>query len=248
MNRLLLKIALIAAGGSLLLSSSTFSQLIPPAQKAEHVAITQGPTLEFAREDLAIVRWTTNNPGGDPDHFAIAHYGTNPKELNLTAKNHIRLNQAHPETMFRVRIDGLTPRTTYILHGDLDGERWKERSGDESGRTLHHTRPRRAFRGLSTTCPAAEVTATGAPSEQPSVGASLRLSMPSMLGSIRPGRGLLQLQISEEYDAALAGGIAPRSDRFIGSENHRVTAHPNGAVSRVITTVHIPGRAPWQRR
>jgi hypothetical protein len=112
-NRLLLKLAMIAAGGSLLVSNSTFSQLIPPAKKAEHVAILQGPTLEFAREDLVILRWTTNNPGGDPDHFAIAHYGTNPKELNQTAKNHIRLNQAHPETMFRVRIDGLTPRTTY---------------------------------------------------------------------------------------------------------------------------------------
>jgi len=113
MNRLLLKIVMIGAGGSLLISNSTFSQLIPPAKRAAHVEIMQGPVLEFAREDLAIVRWTTNNPGGDPDHFAIVHYGTNPKELNQITKNHLRLNQDHPETMFRVRIDGLTPRTTY---------------------------------------------------------------------------------------------------------------------------------------
>jgi hypothetical protein len=29
------------------------------------------------------------------------------------AKSHIRLNRAHPETIFRVRIHGLKPRTTY---------------------------------------------------------------------------------------------------------------------------------------
>jgi phosphodiesterase/alkaline phosphatase D-like protein len=59
------------------------------------------------------VRWTTNNPGGSDDHFGVVHYGTNPKELSQTAKSHVRLNQAHPETMFRVRLDGLSPRTTY---------------------------------------------------------------------------------------------------------------------------------------
>lgn len=113
MNRLLLKIVMIGAGSSLLISTATFSQILPPAKKAAHVKIIQGPTLEFARQDLAIVRWTTNNPGGSDDHFAVAHYGTNPKDLNLTAKNHIRLNQGHAETMFRVRLDGLSPQTTY---------------------------------------------------------------------------------------------------------------------------------------
>jgi hypothetical protein len=29
------------------------------------------------------------------------------------AKSHIRLNRAHPETIFRVRMDGLKPETTY---------------------------------------------------------------------------------------------------------------------------------------
>jgi len=33
--------------------------------------------------------------------------------LSQTAKNHIRLNQSHPETIFRVRMDGLKPSTTY---------------------------------------------------------------------------------------------------------------------------------------
>jgi hypothetical protein len=29
------------------------------------------------------------------------------------AKSHIRLNRGHPETIFRVRVQGLKPRTTY---------------------------------------------------------------------------------------------------------------------------------------
>jgi phosphodiesterase/alkaline phosphatase D-like protein len=117
-NRLLLKIVMMGAGGGLLISNATFSQILPPAKKAAHVKITQGPALEFARQDLAIVRWTTNNPGGSDDHFAIVHYGTNPKDLNLTAKNHIRLNQSHSETIFRARLMGLSPGTTYYYKVD----------------------------------------------------------------------------------------------------------------------------------
>ncbi len=130
MNRPLLKIAMIAAGGGLLISNSSLSQVLPPAKKASQVEIVQGPALEFARDDLAIVRWTTNNPGGTDDHFGVVHYGTNPKELNQVAKNHVRLNRGHQETMFRVRVDGLSPRTTYYYtvtstesNGKSDGVR-----------------------------------------------------------------------------------------------------------------------------
>jgi phosphodiesterase/alkaline phosphatase D-like protein len=113
MNRLLVKLAITAAAGSLLCSSPIRAQNPPPAPKAARVEITKGPALEIAHDDLAIIRWTTTNPGGDDDHYAVAHYGTDPKDLSQTAKNHIRLNQAHPETIFRVRIDGLKPQTTY---------------------------------------------------------------------------------------------------------------------------------------
>jgi phosphodiesterase/alkaline phosphatase D-like protein len=112
-NRMLLKILMTAAASSLLISNATFSQVLPPAKKAAHVEITQGPALEFARDDMAILRWTSNNPGGTDDHLAVVHYGTDPKELTQTAKSNVRLNQGHPETMFRVRLDGLSPRTTY---------------------------------------------------------------------------------------------------------------------------------------
>jgi hypothetical protein len=64
MHRLLLKLAITATVCTLLSSTPTVAQLVPPAKKAERVEITQGPALEMARDDLAIIRWTTNNPGG----------------------------------------------------------------------------------------------------------------------------------------------------------------------------------------
>ena len=75
--------------------------------------IIQAPRLEFARSDLAIIRWTSTNPGGSDDHFAMVRYGTNAARLDQVARSPIRLNRADPETVFRVRIDGLQPRTTY---------------------------------------------------------------------------------------------------------------------------------------
>jgi hypothetical protein len=113
MNRLLLRMAISTMAGSLFVSNSSFSQILPPAKKAEHVEIIKGPALELALDDLAIVRWTATNPGGDDEHFAVAHYGTSPSDLSQTAKSHNRLNRTHPETIFRVRIPGLKPQTTY---------------------------------------------------------------------------------------------------------------------------------------
>jgi hypothetical protein len=112
MNRLL-KLGITAAVGSLFSSNPTTAQNPPPAPKAVHVEITTGPELESANSWFAIVRWTTNNPGGDDDHLAIVHYGTDPEELSQTAKNHIRLNQGHRETIFRARLYDLKPETTY---------------------------------------------------------------------------------------------------------------------------------------
>src|SRR5437899_8165288 len=113
MNRLLLKLAITAGVGSLLSSNPAAAQVLPPAKKAERVEITEGPELELAMDRLTIIRWTTNNPGGADDHFAVVYYGTDPKDLSQTAKSPIRLNQGHPETIFRVRMSGLKPRTTY---------------------------------------------------------------------------------------------------------------------------------------
>ena len=113
MNRLLAGLALAASLVSQLCVGPAAAQLLQPPKKAAHVAIIRGPELELARDDLAIIRWTSTNPGGDDDHFAVVHYGTDPMELSRTAKSHIRLNRTHKETIFRVLVDGLTPQTTY---------------------------------------------------------------------------------------------------------------------------------------
>jgi phosphodiesterase/alkaline phosphatase D-like protein len=113
MRKLLLKLAITIAVGSILASTPTVAQVLPPTKKAARVEITKGPEIELATDFLTIIRWTTNNPGGSNDHFGIVYYGTDPKVLNQTAKSPIRLNQGHPYTTFRVRMTGLKPRTTY---------------------------------------------------------------------------------------------------------------------------------------
>jgi hypothetical protein len=80
----------------------------------------------------AIIRWTSNNPGGTEEHFGLVKYGTDPHDLKLTAKGHIRLNQSHPYTVFRVRLEDIKPGTTYYYSvdsmgatGELDGVKSK---------------------------------------------------------------------------------------------------------------------------
>jgi hypothetical protein len=128
MNRLHVKLAIMAAAGSLLYSNSLVAQvtpynakILPPATKAARVRITQGPELESANDNSAIIRWKSNNPGGSDEHFGVVHYGTNPKELSETAKSPVRLNQNHSYTVFRVRVDGLKPQTTYYYTVDSMG-------------------------------------------------------------------------------------------------------------------------------
>jgi hypothetical protein len=113
MNKLFLQLATMAAVGCLLSLDPMPAQVSPTTQKAARVRITQGPELELTKEYLTIIRWTTNNPGGSPQHYGIVHYGTDPKNLSQTAKSPIRLNPDHPSTIFRVRLDDLKPGTTY---------------------------------------------------------------------------------------------------------------------------------------
>jgi hypothetical protein len=112
MNGLLRRLSTLVMFGSLLYSTPGLSQESPTTVKAATVQITQGPEIE--RNDfVVIIRWTSNNPGGSPEHYGVVHYGTNPMELSHTAKSPIRLNPGHSDTVFRVRIDALKPRTTY---------------------------------------------------------------------------------------------------------------------------------------
>src|SRR5216683_4299661 len=107
MNKLLPKLATTAAVASVLASKPMLAQVSPTTPKAPRVRLTQGPEVELSKEYLTIIRWTTNNPGGSPEHYGIVHYGTDPKKLSQTAKSPIRLNPDHAYTIFRVRLDDL---------------------------------------------------------------------------------------------------------------------------------------------
>jgi hypothetical protein len=128
MKLVLLTLAMAVLSGVLLSFNLTSAQVLPPA-KAMRSQITQGPELELANGYLTIIRWTTNNPGGSDEHFGVVHYGTDPKNLSETAKSHIRLNRGHSDTVFRVRLGALKPKTTYYYkvtsiasNGKSDGE------------------------------------------------------------------------------------------------------------------------------
>ena len=113
MNKLLLRLAITAAAASLLCSNRMAAQPTPTAAKTARAQITEGPSLESSKDNWAIITWTSNNPGGNEEHFGVVHYGTDPKSLSQTAKSHIRLNPSHSYTVFRVRVDDLKPGTTY---------------------------------------------------------------------------------------------------------------------------------------
>lgn len=123
----LLAVLLIAASG--LCTEGAAAQMTPyqaqplppPPGKAAQVKIKQGPAPELIRSDWAILRWTSNNPGGADEHFAVAHFGTDPGHLDQTAKSHIRLNRYHPDTVFRVRLIDLKPKTKYYYTVDSVG-------------------------------------------------------------------------------------------------------------------------------
>ena len=113
MYRQLMILVMIVMLGGLLYSTPAATQVSPTTKKAPRVHITQGPELERIDPDLAIITWTSNNPGGSPEHYGVVHYGTDPKTLSQTAKNPIRLNPGHSYTVFRVLMEHLKPGTTY---------------------------------------------------------------------------------------------------------------------------------------
>jgi phosphodiesterase/alkaline phosphatase D-like protein len=113
MNRSFLKFVMMFMIGSLLYSIPAATQVSPTTKKAARVQITKGPEMERVDPDLAIITWTSNNPGGSPEHYGVVHYGTDPKTLSQTAKNPIRLNPGHSYTVFRVLMENLKPGTTY---------------------------------------------------------------------------------------------------------------------------------------
>jgi Purple acid Phosphatase, N-terminal domain len=151
MNGRFLNLAITSVVGALLFSNSSTAQfhgpqslppqnqILPPLKRAERVEITKTPELEAANSWTAIVRWTTTNPRGLDEHYGVVHYGTDPEDLRQTAKGHIRLNRAHPETIFRVRLQGLQPQTTYYYK--VTSEDSAGRSDGVEGSVSHFTTP-----------------------------------------------------------------------------------------------------------
>src|SRR5580692_360097 len=97
----------------MILSGSLQAQESPITPRAERVQISEGPEVPLVGGYLPVIPWTVNNPGGLSVHYGVVHYGTDPKDLNQTAKNPNRLNPSHSETVFRVNLYDLPPKTTY---------------------------------------------------------------------------------------------------------------------------------------
>jgi hypothetical protein len=121
MSRLIFAVALVVAFACL-------SQLRLPAARVIAVApthnvapITAGPELESTNESMAIIRWTTTNPGGTDLHYGMVHYGTDATNLSQVAKSPNRRNPSHPEMIFGVRIAGLNPQTSYYYTVESTG-------------------------------------------------------------------------------------------------------------------------------
>ena len=110
MNKALQALSILSI---MMLSGSLPAQESPITPKAERVKISEGPEVPLVGGYLTVIRWTVNNPGGLPVHYGVVHYGTDPKNLNQTARNPIRLNSQHSSTVFRVNLYELPPKTTY---------------------------------------------------------------------------------------------------------------------------------------
>jgi cytochrome c peroxidase len=95
-------------------------------QEVGLLRIIVDPRIELTRENLTVIRWTIDSLGGSPVHYGIVHYGTHPNDLVETAESPVRLNPSHSYAVFRVRMDGLKPETTYYYKVDsreADGAR-----------------------------------------------------------------------------------------------------------------------------
>ena len=130
MNKALLTLSIMVLSGSLLAQES------PITPRAERVQISEGPEVPLVGGYLTVIRWTVNNPGGLPVHYAVVHYGIDPKHLSQSAKNPIRLNPYHSSTVFRVNLYNLPQKTTLY---------YTVESIDSSGKSDGVTSPMKTF-------------------------------------------------------------------------------------------------------
>ena len=118
MRPVLLTIAITVVVNSLIASHQAAAQQPPAVRGSERRQIVTGPALESATDNTAIIRWTANTAGGTATHYGIVRYGTDARNLDQTATSPNRWNRSLPNVTYRVRIDGLTPGTTYYFTVD----------------------------------------------------------------------------------------------------------------------------------
>jgi hypothetical protein len=109
----LLRVAIAVVGSSLIASYPIAAQQRAVGKRFERRQIVGGPALESAAHNSAIIRWTVNAGGGTAVHYGIVQYGTDPRKLDHWARSPNRWSRHLPNVTYRVRIDGLTPLTTY---------------------------------------------------------------------------------------------------------------------------------------
>jgi hypothetical protein len=104
--------------------------LLFPAAAGAAGNIIDGPTVERATANSAIISWIAKNPEGTDLHYAVAHYGISSQNLAEIAKSPNRRNKSHAEMTFRVLLQDLKPGTTYFYwveslqaNGNSDGGR-----------------------------------------------------------------------------------------------------------------------------
>jgi phosphodiesterase/alkaline phosphatase D-like protein len=114
----LLRIAVTVLISSLMTAYPIAAQQRTAGKRFERREIIAGPALESATQNTAIIRWTVDTGGGTTKHYGIVRYGTDPGKLDQAARSTIRWVRNQPHMLYRVRIDGLTPGTTYYYTVD----------------------------------------------------------------------------------------------------------------------------------
>ena len=105
---------MIAASVSIVtFSIQTISQQPAAEKKVSRMQIIiEGPVLELATNNSAIIRWKTNTGSSLIEH-SVVHYGTDPKDLSTKAESQNRWNRNLPYMIHRVSLMKLKPGTKY---------------------------------------------------------------------------------------------------------------------------------------
>jgi len=110
--RRLLSIAITLSVSILIFSSQTVSQQPRAGKKVSRMQVVEGPVLESATHNSAIIRWKTNTGMSLIEH-SVVHYGTDPKDLSTKAESQNRWNRNLPYMIHRVSLMKLKPGTKY---------------------------------------------------------------------------------------------------------------------------------------